>query len=221
MVECNYHKITQTSSIDINDDNDLDLLDPFSKYNYFIDTYNQEFNIVNNITLRRIKIFKMNIMISKIKAKKLFYITFLFIFMVLPVLNILFFIILLYDFYIYLENSQIHDDNLQKIPNPFSRMVFSPSLCKNLRKNNWIFSIEVKSFPGFFLNLEILEIIKTNEKEGVVTFMIYNEKFKEYFEGFPLLYKKYIKEIMIALTLIILSGGLLFMYIYLLILRSE
>lgn len=204
----NYQQLSESSSsIEISEKSaESQKLDhPIAKYNHFIEAYNKDINQINGIILEKMLFPKIINIFSRIKANKAYYITYLLIILFIPLLNILLTGLIAYDFDIYRQNLKIFWKNKEKVPNPFEKMIYSPHICKTLRKENWFFNIQLKSVPGLFFNPDMIEMIRSKQRNGFVSFMIYNTVFQKYYSDYPLFYKKYVKQIVFAFLFLFLN----------------
>lgn len=203
----NYQQLSESSSIEISEKvaESQDLGHPIARYNYFIEAYNKDINKINDISLEKMIFPKIINVFSRIKSNKVYYTTYLLIILLIPLLNVLLAGFLVYDFDIYRQNLKIFWKNKEKVPNPFEKMIYSPHICKTLKKENWFFNIELKSVPGFFLNFDMIEMIRSKERDGFVSFMIYNTVFQKYFYDYPIFYKKYVKQVVFAFFILFLN----------------
>ena len=187
---------------------------PISRYNYFVVIYNNEINFVDSQLLSQMQTNKAIESFYLIKERKFcFCIYFILIFLV-PFLNLILVLFLMYVFIKLSKNMEIFTNNASLIPNPFQRMVYSPTICLNLNKDHWFFEIEIKSLPGFFLNPDILENLQKEGKDGVVKFMIYNDDFKNLNKEFPSERRKSLRDVFMGVILLIFSGIMYFLYIF-------
>lgn len=171
------------SSIDLTNSSPIIPLpssNPISLYNYFILCYNHPTNkLIQSPYLSTLPTSRINAFIMKLTP--LLPIIFLIITFI-PVANILFFALFLLDFLHYKRSLVVHNRNKALIEDPFENMVHSKGLCKALGKVNWFFSIEMKEVTGLVMNPSIVHNLKQREKDNKVSFMIYNEEFKGYYD---------------------------------------
>lgn len=78
--------------------------------------------------------------------------------------------------FIYEKGNRVYKQNRKKVPNPLQRMIYDPEICEKYRCMNKFFEV-----PAEFMSEER----KATQRNGRVLFMVYNNKFKGMFYGFP------------------------------------
>ncbi len=202
-----YRKLIQASR-NFNKNNDVNsnriiLTNPVEKYNFVIDQYNKDYNMIDNVTLKRIPLDRIYhygyIMENGICS-------FLIIFFLIPcpflifnkliysnkigniitiiIFSIYFFIIFCLAFLtiiIYIIARNIYDKNYPLVRNPFINMIYLPELCRLLNVINKHFQISEEEIKVFNFNDTQKNIIKKNIYENKYRFMIYDQNFVDYY----------------------------------------
>lgn len=156
-----YQNLIRLKEKFVNKDDEVILTDPIQKYNYFINNYNVNYNVVNNTPLKTIPFHSFYTICYIIQNSILnLFILFVVIPAVLLVareyldlkhfyLNV---IIPLYYFLlilsstvvviIYFNAKRIYRENSKKIANPFKNMIFHPDICRSIMNKHIELSLE-------------------------------------------------------------------------------
>jgi len=201
-----YKKLIEASN-KLNNNNETNLnrvilINPVDKYNFVIDQYNKDYNIVDDI------------MLEKIGLDRIYYLgyimengicSFLMIFLAIPspflifdkfiltesynddiiflILTIFFCVITFIAFLsllIYINARRIYNKNLIKVRNPFMRMIFLPELCRLLNVNNKHFQLKESELIIFnFSDSQKEKIVKDDQEK--YKFMIYDQNFVDFY----------------------------------------
>jgi hypothetical protein len=131
---------------------------PISKYNYFVNTYNDEINRVDGIQFKKIEnsiLYKPFFLLINNGFGKLFL---FFALLVIPLLNIFIFISILICVFSYNDGIKIYKKNQQLVNDPFKNMVYAAELCQGLNRNDYFFRIDMngKLILLKFMNISLL-----------------------------------------------------------------
>lgn len=119
---------------------------PISKYNYVIMNYNSDYCLVDNIKLKSMResfLYSLFYQILRNPFGAIFVVLAL---LVVPILNFLLYILILFALVTYFSALKVFRLNLEKNPDPFRNMIFSAEICESIRNINWGFDIAVSGF---------------------------------------------------------------------------
>ena len=192
----------------LNKNNDINtnriiLTNPVDKYNFVIDQYNKDYNIIDCVKLEKIR-FDIVYYFGYIMENGIC--SFLIIFLAVPspflifnkfILNesntdmIIFFILSMYfclisliaflTLIIYINARRVYNNNLIKVRNPFIKMIFLPELCRLLNVNNKHFQLKESELVIFNFSDSQKNILFTDEQDGKYRFMIYDQNFVDFY----------------------------------------
>lgn len=202
-----YKKLIEVSN-KLNKNNDINtnriiITNPVDKYNFVIDQYNKDYNIVDDVKLEKIRFDSLyylgyimengfcSFIILSLAIPSPFLIFNKFILTESNTDNIIFFVLSVYFFFIsflalltliiYINARRIYNINLIKVRNPFMRMIFLPELCRLLNVNNKHFQLKESEIAIFnFSESQKSNLIK-DEQEGKYRFMIYDQHFVDFY----------------------------------------
>lgn len=200
-----YRKLIEISR-KLNRNNDINinriiLTNPVDKYNFVIDQYNKDYNIIEDKKL------------SNVKCDSIYYLghiiengvwSFLIIYLVIPfpflVLNkiilsdsdfIIFLLLSIYfgilfsivviTFVVYLAGKRIYRKNSESVPNPFMKMIFLPEMCRLLNVINKHFELNEEEIQIFNFSENQMRLLKINDFDKKYRFMIYDQNFVDYY----------------------------------------
>jgi len=202
-----YKKLIEASKR-FNNNNDFNinriiLINPIDKYNFVIDQYNKDYNIIDNIVLKKVPLDKVYYY-GYIMQNGIF--SFILIFFVIPfpvsILNkfilkrdqysnliffvfsiyfLMIFILALLNICIYINARLIYKKNVLRVRNPFMKMIFLPELCRLLNVINKHFQISESELRVFNFNESQKNKITKYEDDGKFRFMIYDQTFVDYY----------------------------------------
>ncbi|CAK56396.1 unnamed protein product (macronuclear) [Paramecium tetraurelia] len=169
--------------------------DPITLYNQFIRLYNQDINQVNGIRLEEMKSSKVvqfihNYLRNFVGSFVLLIILFI------PLLNIGFYILILFAAISLNQNYLIFRNNISKcqidyiglVLDPFGNMVENQDICVMMKKNYLVFKLDIKETEGLHFSKNVKEMIKNRSSgtgDNKIEFTIYNQNLKQDYYGFP------------------------------------
>ena len=202
------------------------LINPIDKYNFVIEQYNQEHNIVDNTLLKKIYcekiyslgyifengIFSMIIFFFLIpgilfifnkllfsESYLIFQLIFLVYFSIVNCITVLTLIMYIYARIIFNKNQKI-------VNNPFIRMILMPEMCRLLNVTNKHFELDNEELEIFNFSESQKKMIKQNVVENRYCFMIYDQNFVDYYSEIKTktLFLKHITWVLLSLGLYII-----------------
>ncbi|CAD8152121.1 unnamed protein product [Paramecium pentaurelia] len=187
--------------------------DPITLYNKFIKVYNVDDNKVNGITLRYMIQSKVVQFIHNYLRNYLGMAVFLLILILLPFINLLFYILLLVAWVRLSQNYAIFQQNIGQVMDPFANMIENSDLCEMMKKNYVIFDMEIKENEGLHFSTKVKEMIKNRSNgNNKIKYTIYNQTLKEQFYGYPNSRITYFKWILVSTLIIIAQLTLMIIY---------
>ncbi|CAD8052641.1 unnamed protein product [Paramecium primaurelia] len=187
--------------------------DPITLYNKFIKVYNVDDNKVNGITLRYMIQSKVVQFIHNYLRNYLGMAVLLLILILLPFINLLFYILLLVAWVRISQNYAIFQQNIGQVMDPFANMIENSDLCEMMKKNYVIFDMEIKENEGLHFSTKVKEMIKNRSNgNNKIKYTIYNQTLKEQFYGYPNSRITYFKWILVSTLIIITQLTLMIIY---------
>ncbi|CAD8147260.1 unnamed protein product [Paramecium pentaurelia] len=187
--------------------------DPITLYNKFIKVYNLDDNKVNGITLQYMKQSKAVQFIHNYLRNNLGRVVFFLILILLPFINLLFYLFLLVAWLKLNQNHQIFKSNLSQVLDPFENMVENSELCEMMKKNYVVFDMEIKENEGLHFSKKVKEMIKNRSNgNNKIKYTIYNQILKEQFYGYPNSRITCLKWIIVSTLLIAVQLTLIIIY---------
>lgn len=122
--------------------------DPISRYNFVIEAYNKECNLIENKKLSPMKNCALYKWIYSVLNNFFGEILLIIIMIFVPGVNLLSFCLIFWSFLYYVKFLEGFKENEKIVPDLFKNMVYSPEMCESIHKINWFFEIE---FKGKFL----------------------------------------------------------------------
>lgn len=116
---------------------------PISKYNYFVNIYNNEVNKVDGIEFKKIENSFLYKPFFSLINNFLGKILLVLILLAIPLLNIFVFIVILICTFTYYNGINIYKKNQNLINDPFKNMVYGAELCQALNRNDYFFKIDL------------------------------------------------------------------------------
>ncbi|CAK67342.1 unnamed protein product (macronuclear) [Paramecium tetraurelia] len=188
--------------------------DPITLYNKFIKVYNLDDNKVNGITLNYMISSKVVQFIHNYLRNYLGIAVFLLILILLPFINLLFYILLLVAWIKLTQNYAIFQQNIGQVMDPFANMIENQDLCEMMKKNYVIFNMELKENEGLHFSTKVKEMIKNRSNgNNKIKYTIYNQTLKEQFYGYPNSRITYLKWILVSTVIVIIQITLMIIYI--------
>lgn len=202
-----YKKLIEASNR-LNKNNDTNanriiVTNPVDKYNFVIDQYNKDYNIIDDIKLDKIKFDSIYyfgyIMENGICSLLIFFLAIPSPFLIFNKIilidtkadNVIFYILSIYFCFIsllalltliiYINARRVYNKNLIKIRNPFMRMIFSPELCRLLNVNNKHFQLKESELVIFNFSVSQKSKLFRDELGGNYRFMIYDQHFVDFY----------------------------------------
>ena len=126
--------------------------DPISRYNFVIEAYNNECNIIDNKKLELMKNCSLYKSIYSLMNNFFGEVVLIIIMIFVPVINLITFFLILWSFIYYCKFLELYKKNEQIIPDPFKNMVYSPEMCESIRKISWFFELEFQGLFSLILN---------------------------------------------------------------------
>ncbi|CAD8138335.1 unnamed protein product [Paramecium octaurelia] len=161
--------------------------DPITLYNQFIRLYNQDINQVNGIKLEEMKPSKAVQFVHNY-LRNLIGSFVLFIILLIPILNIGFYILIVFASISLNQNYLIFRKNISLVLDPFGNMVENQDICVMMKKNYLMFKLDIKETEGLHFSKNIKEMIKNRSSgagDNKIEFTIYNQNLKQDYYGFP------------------------------------
>ncbi|CAD8143535.1 unnamed protein product [Paramecium octaurelia] len=188
--------------------------DPITLYNKFIKVYNLDDNKVNGITLNYMTSSKVVQFIHNYLRNYLGIGVFLLILILLPFINLLFYILLFVAWAKLTQNYAIFQQNIGQVMDPFANMIENQDLCEMMKKNYVIFDMEIKENEGLHFSTKVKEMIKNRSNgNNKIKYTIYNQTLKEQFYGYPNSRITYLKWILVSTLIVITQLTLMIIYI--------
>ncbi|CAD8060174.1 unnamed protein product [Paramecium sonneborni] len=170
-------------------------------------------NKVNGNTLQYMTPNKVVQFIHNYLRNYLGMLVFFLILILLPFINLFFYILLFVAWFKLRQNQSIFQQNLSLVMDPFANMIENPELCEMMNKNYVIFDMEIKENEGLHFSTRVKEMIKDRSNgNNKIKYTIYNTTLKEQFYGYPNSTLTYMQWIVIS-TLIV-AAQLILMIIY-------
>lgn len=202
-----YKKLIEASK-KLNKNNDVNtnriiLTNPVEKYNFVIDQYNKDYNIIDNLKLEKIRfdsIYNLGYILENGIC------SFLILYLAIPsplliinkffltqsnTNNVIFYILSIYfsmiiflaflTLVIYMNARKVFNKNQNLVRNPFMRMIFLPELCRLLNVINKHFHLKETELSIFNFNEFQKEKLPKDELDGKYKFMIYDQNFVDYY----------------------------------------
>ncbi|CAD8058328.1 unnamed protein product [Paramecium sonneborni] len=187
--------------------------DPITLYNKVIKVYNVDDNKVNGIALNYMIPSKVVQFIHNYLRNYLGMFVFLLILLLLPFINLLFYIMLFTAWARLRQNQSIFQQNLSKVMDPFANMIENSELCEMMKKNYVIFDMEIKENEGLHFSNQVKEMIKNRSNgNNKIKYTVYHQILKEQFFGYPDSRIIYLKWILVSTLIIAVQIILVIIY---------
>ncbi|CAD8141234.1 unnamed protein product [Paramecium octaurelia] len=187
--------------------------DPITLYNKFIKVYNLDDNKVDGITLQYMKQSKVVQFIHNYLRNNLGRVVFFLILILLPIINLFYYLILLTASFRLSQNYSIFQSNIGQVLDPFANMVENSDLCEMMKKNYVLFDMEIKENEGLHFSTKVKEMIKNRSNgNNKIKYTIYNQILKEQFYGYPNSRITYLKWMIVSTLIITVQLTLIIIY---------
>jgi hypothetical protein len=140
-------------------------------------------------------------------------ISFIFNFLIslIPIVNIAMIVMWLITYLLYEKMQKIHSKNNKNLStNPFKYMILNNDLCKKANLLNLYYEMPVGSLSSVGLKESQIEILKSKNNGGTVTFMVYSTRFRLAYTKFGFLRIVHILHILVSITGIIIANLLIY-----------
>lgn len=129
----------------------------------------------------------------------------------IPIVNLAAFMIWLICYLIYERNQRPHWNINRKISSdPFKYMIYNNKLCKASGLLNLYYDIPAGNMAALGIKQSQIEIIRSKAKGGMVTVMLYGDRFKNAWKMFGYLRIVHILHILISIVAIIIANVLIY-----------
>eukprot|EP01016_Furgasonia_blochmanni_P025000 TRINITY_DN26990_c0_g1_i1.p1 TRINITY_DN26990_c0_g1~~TRINITY_DN26990_c0_g1_i1.p1 ORF type:complete len:228 (-),score=47.43 TRINITY_DN26990_c0_g1_i1:152-835(-) len=155
------------------------------RYNHVINCYNSMENRVAEIYLKKMaerKYYNTFVNLFRTIAKRL--ILYL-IALIVPLTGFAILVWQIYCYLFYLKSRKLFEENQRLVSDPFVNMIFAPELCRITNSINHYYQVEIKDVEGFSFNKEIKNKLTQKAIQGKVKFMVYNDRFYNFYTNFP------------------------------------
>ncbi|CAK82058.1 unnamed protein product (macronuclear) [Paramecium tetraurelia] len=187
--------------------------DPITLYNKFIKVYNLDDNKVDGITLQYMKQSKVVQFVHNYVRNNLGRVVFFLILILLPIINLFYYLFLLAAWFRLIQNYSIFQQNIGQVLDPFANMVENSDLCEMMKKNYVLFDMEIKENEGLHFSTKVKEMIKNRSNgNNKIKYTIYNQILKEQFYGYPNSRITYLKWIIVSTLIIAVQLTLIIIY---------
>lgn len=124
----------------------------------------------------------------------------------IPVANLVLFIIQLIVYIIWERQYPMHKRNEGKVSDPFAKMIHSNEVCRRVGLTNMYYNIPKDSLNAFGLKSDQVSKLQSQSPGGTALFMVYNDKFKAAFTRFWFLRVFHLINLITCIIMIVLSN---------------
>lgn len=196
--------------------------DPVKRYNFVVDNYNVDQNRVGIIYYQKMTeycLFRTMFKVIENKVILMFYVLLL----LVPYFGAVLYLLLLIAYIQFLMNLSIFRSNRRKLQDPFTNMILCPKLCLQEKVINKYYEIKINGTQGLFciifLELATFEFteefqrsLRARDNKGTISFMIYNSRFRDYYNNFPSLKVAFSLTMVFGLIIIVAQGYIIANY---------